>query len=814
MILARELASILGDNIIQEQLLFPEVEIRFLNTDSRRLSSIQNAIFFAIVGPRNNGHQYLEGLKEKGFQNFVLETIPLNFTKTNFWQVKNSVLALQQIAAYHRQKFNYPVFALTGSNGKTIVKEWLAQAASPEFMVVKSPGSYNSQIGVPLSIWQMTGRQNLAIIEAGVSKAGEMQNLENVIKPTFGIFTTFGPAHDEGFSSRNAKLREKLVLFKDVKKLIYNAGNAIIREFFLLNPQWKPRLFSWLILNKQIIDGFSCKVLVSTDGGTLNLTLPFIDDASVENAVHVAAALKLLEWSDALIQEKLSQLQSSPMRLELKLGVSGSLIIDDSYSLDLGSLQLALDFMAQKHRVGTRKVVILSDFLETGLGPDLVSKQVNELLKQKEIDILHLIGPEAETSKAYFTIPEVYAYTNTEQFIEQASESIVEGRTVLIKGARKFQFERIVALFSEKIHGTRLEINLNAIVLNLNFYRTLIQPVTKVMAMVKAFAYGAGAVEVAKLLQFHKVDYLAVAYADEGVQLRKAGITLPIMVMNTAADGMDKLFQYQLEPVIYSKEIWLAYAIYCKNNGVNGNIHIELDTGMSRLGFSETDDAWLLKEVTALRGKVLSVFSHLAGADSEEHNQFSNNQIASFNTRTTSIENVLGYHVTKHILNSSGIVRFPNAHLDMVRLGIGLYGIEPNNQYQDQLKTVASLKTTISQIRHIPKGTTVSYSRRGVAETDLTIATLAIGYSDGFDRRLSNGIGEVIIQNTRCKVIGSVCMDMTMVDVTGLNAKVGDDVIVFNDVITIEEIAQKLGTIPYEILTSVNERVKRVFFSD
>ena len=814
MVLAKEVTAILGTNLIREHLLFPEVELRFLNTDSRRLSATQNAIFFAIAGPRNNGHQYLDELLSKGLQHFVVESYTKNLDKVNYWVVKNSVLALQQIAAFHRSKFQYPVIALTGSNGKTIVKEWLAQATSPEFMVVKSPGSYNSQIGVPLSVWQMTSRQNLAIIEAGISKAGEMQNLKEVIKPTLGIFTTFGPAHDEGFSSRNEKLKEKLLLFKDVKKLIYNAGNSIIREYFLLNPEWKPKLFSWLILNKRNVDGVKCQVLISTDGGTLNLTLPFTDDASIENAIHVAAALRLLEWSDILIQEKLSQLQSSAMRLELKLGNSGSLLVDDSYSLDMGSLYLALDFMAQKHRLGTRKVVILSDFLETGLGPDLVAKQLNELFKQKEIDILHLIGPEAENTKAYLSVPEIHTYSSTEEFLEKATDSLIEGRTILIKGARKFEFERIVAHFSEKIHGTRLEINLNAIVHNLNFYRTLIQPNTKIMAMVKAFAYGAGSIEVAKLLQYHKIDYLAVAYSDEGVQLRKAGVTLPIMVMNTAADGMDKLFQYQLEPVIYSKELLKAYVVYCKNNGIIGNIHLELDTGMSRLGFSAEDDSWLQTELLAFRGKVLSVFSHLAGADSEEHNQFSLDQIASFSKRTNEIESKLGYTVTKHILNSPGIVRFPEAHFNMVRLGIGLYGIEPNHQYQEQLKSVASLKTTISQIRKIAAGTSVSYGRRGVSDSDLTIATLAIGYSDGFDRRFSNGLGEVLVQGKRCKVIGSVCMDMTMVDITGIDAKVGDDAIIFNDVISIEELAQKLGTIPYEILTSVNERVKRVFFSD
>jgi len=814
MVIASEISQLLTNNLIDCQVPFPALEIRFLLTDSRRLGSAKDSLFFAITGPRNNGHTFLGELATRGVISFVLEEADNLPENVNFWLVKDSVLAMQQIAAFHRSKFDFPVFGITGSNGKTIVKEWFAQAATPQFMVVKSPGSYNSQIGVPLSVWQMNRRQNLGIIEAGISKTGEMARLAEVINPDYGIFTTFGPAHDEGFASKTEKLEEKLKLFAHVKKLIFNAGNAVIREYFLLHPSWKPKLYGWLILSRKSKPGGFSQILVSLESSILDIELPFSDDASIENALHVAAALRLLGWGDGLIQEKLLALRSEPMRLELKLGVGGSLLVDDSYSLDFGSLLLSLDFMAQKHRAGTEKVVILSDFQETGLSEYAIAEQVNVLLQHKEVQTLHAIGPFAEEVKSVYQIPEVYTYPNTEAFLAVASDSMVENKTVLIKGARRFTFERIVSRFSEKIHGTRLEVNLNALVHNLNYYRSIIQPSTKIMVMVKAFAYGAGSVEVAKLLEYHRIDYLAVAYADEGVQLRSAGITLPIMVMNTALDGLDKLFQYQLEPVIYSKELFTAYHLYCKNHRIKGSFHLELDTGMSRLGFSESDDEWLLSEIKKVTSKVNSVFSHLAGADSEQHSKFSYQQIRQFEQRAKNLEMAIGKPILKHILNSSGILRFPDAHFGMVRLGIGLYGVEPNNHQQDQLKSVAALITTISQVRQVPAGTTVSYGRNWVFEKEGTVATIAIGYADGFDRRLGNGNGEVIIHGTRCRVIGSVCMDMAMVDITGIDAKVGDDVIIFNETLTITEIAQKLDTIPYEVLTSVNERVKRVFFSD
>lgn len=807
----------------------------YLLTDSRQLSFPEQSIFFAIKGERHDGHQFLKELYLKGVREFVVEESSLNdnlrqeiksWKDATVWIVGSSIRAMQKIVAEHRRHFFIPVLGIVGSNGKTIVKEWLAQLTAPGQRVVASPKSYNSQIGVPLSVWNLKKEHTLAIFEAGVSRSHEMEYLQPVINPTVGIFTNIGSAHDDGFRSRKQKITEKLRLFTKVKTLIYCKDYTEVDEEIQLilrpvNPFLKT--ITWgSKTNSDILVSFETgkeKAIIKLDGifGKLQFETVFRDEASLENLTHCITFLLDFGLTASVIQERVLTLRPVSMRLELKEGINNCYVIDDTYNNDLQGLTMALNFLSQQEQ-RSHRTVILSDVLQSGQAPEELYGIISQLLREKKIDRLIGIGQELTQQIKQFDILETKFYKDTEAFLKEFPFSSLADSLVLVKGARTFSFEKIVHRLQQKLHGTVLEINLDALTHNLNFYRTKIGSDTKIMVMVKAFAYGSGSSEVANLLQYHRVDYLGVAYADEGVSLRLSGITLPIMVMNSTAPTFDTLLQYHLEPEIYSRKIltdWIEFVNRKNNSSDIPSVHLKLDTGMHRLGFVEDDYDWLCQQLLANPSiKVSTVFSHLVGADEGVHNNFSHLQYERFVKGASKIEEALGYKVTKHILNSAGIVRFPDFKLDMVRLGIGLYGVEATGQQQHFLQPVGTLKTVVSQIKYLAAGETVGYCRRGLVNHDSAIATLAIGYADGYDRGLGNGVGQVYVNGTLCATIGNVCMDMTMIDVTGAEVEEGDEVIIFGNELPITDLSSRIGTIPYEILTGIGERVKRVFFKE
>ncbi|MER2999419.1 bifunctional UDP-N-acetylmuramoyl-tripeptide:D-alanyl-D-alanine ligase/alanine racemase [Pontibacter populi] len=822
MLTFQELATITNGAVLQFVQALP---VMHLLTDSRKLSQPAGTLFFAISGKYNDGHKYLATLYKQGVRQFIVEkaqdekghNYSALYPEANLLLVKDSLQALQQLAAWHRSQFSIPIVGVTGSNGKTIVKEWLAQLLSPDALVVKSPRSYNSQLGVPLSVWQLNSNHTLGIFEAGISLPGEMEKLQPIIQPTIGIFTNIGTAHDEGFASRQQKVQEKLKLFTDVEILIYCTDYELLHKEIqnqTINTfTWSRHHQADVTITATTAAGHKTIVVYTYRGEKQRLAIPFTDEASVENALHCLAMLLYREVPFAEIQDRLDKLHPVAMRLEMKEAINGCYLIDDTYNNDLAGLAIALDLLAnQPQRV--KHTVILSDLLESGLSEEALYSQVATLIMNRDIDKVIGIGPTISHHKLKFAGKAEF-YSSTADFLAQFKADDFRNELILIKGARVFEFERIVHAFQQKVHGTVLEVNLDALVHNLNFYRSRLAPDTKLMVMVKAFAYGSGSFEVANLLQFHRVDYLAVAYADEGVMLRENGITLPVMVMNPSQDSFAKLRQHNLEPEIYSLELLEQYLKDLPDATTRHRIHLKLDTGMHRLGFTPEDFEALfplLQQYPQIQ--VISTFTHLAGADEALHNDFSQLQISNFRTMAAEVEARLNYSVIKHVLNSAGIVRFPEYQLDMVRLGIGLYGVEATGSEQEALKPVSTLKTTVSQVKTIVKGETVGYSRKGIADSDKTIATIAIGYADGYDRRFSNGAGQVIINGKRCPIIGNVCMDMCMVDVTGLQVKAGDEAIVFGPKLTLTDMAARIGTIPYELLTNVSSRVKRIFFSE
>jgi Alr-MurF fusion protein len=808
---------------------------QYLLTDSRQLTFAERSIFFALRGEHHDGHHFITEAYHRGVREFVVEQTALTphlqaqmaaWADALVWLVPNSLRALQQVAARHRQQFDLPVVGITGSNGKTIVKEWLAQLLAPDERVIASPKSYNSQIGVPLSVWNLNDTHTIALFEAGLSRPHEMEYLQPIINPTVGIFTNIGPAHDEGFRSQKQKITEKLRLFTAAKKLIYRRDYQAIDEEvrLILSPvNAQLQTITWGseaaadIQVSYAIRKDSTSLILSGSLGRHEFETHFQDEASLENLTHCIIFLLDHGLAPSTIQKRIKRLRPVSMRLQLKEGIYHSYVLDDTYNNDLQGLTLALNFLSQQEN-RSHKVVILSDLLQTGQPAHELYETIAHLVREKAIDLFVGIGPEMTRHSELFGIVQSHFYPDTSSFLKQFRLSALADSTILVKGARSFYFEKIVHRLQQKVHGTVLEINLDALTHNLNYYRNKVGSTTKIMAMVKAFAYGSGSTEVAHLLQFHRVDYLAVAYADEGVELRQNGITLPIMVMSPTPSTFDTLTEYNLEPELYSPKILRSWIAYCRERGdadAMPGVHIKLDTGMHRLGFVKEDYAWLLPELTNHPEiKVHSVFSHLAGADEGELNPFSRRQYELFTEGAALLEQALGYPVIKHILNSAGIVRFPEFRLDMVRVGIGLYGVEATGQEQRFLQTVGTLKTTISQIKTIKAGETIGYGRRGQLTHDALIGTLALGYADGYDRGLGNGVGEVSINGTMCPTIGNVCMDMTMVDLTDALAEEGDEAIIFGKEVSITDLARRIGTIPYELLTGVSERVKRVFYME
>lgn len=799
--------------------LAKDESIEYLITDSRKILSSPRSLFFAISGVRNNGHDYIASAYEQGIRQFVIEQgIDVSkFPTANFIEVDSSIGALQKLASIHRQQFSYPVIGIAGSNGKTIVKEWLFQLLSSNYKCVKNPGSYNSQVGVPLSVWQMSEQHELGIFEAGISKPGEMEVLQKIIEPTIGLFTSLGTAHDEGFGSTKEKLNEKLILFKKCKTLIYCTDHGLIDET-LANMQipgqqrigWGQKRGSNVLLEFNNNDW----VLFAGFYGDLKFKLPFDDKASRENLLHCIMMLLHFGYSSSSIQEKIDELQSVPMRLQLKQGINQCQIVDDTYNNDLGGLRIALEFLEGVNL--QKKTLILSDVLQSGITLDELSLQIVLLLKEKQIQKFVGIGFGFHAQqKAFDAIPiDKKFYLTTEDFIRETNWDDFSHEAILIKGARVFQFEKIVQLLQKKVHGTVMEIDLGAMVHNLNYFRSLLQPGVKLMVMVKAFAYGSGSNEIASLLQYHRIDYLGVAYVDEGVDLRNHQIDLPIMVMNPSEDSWPVMIERNLEPEIYSINLLKSLIEYL--DGSPCSIHLKIDTGMHRLGFESKDLNQLATLLAANKNvKIASIFSHLAGADESGHDDFSKQQAEAFDRAVALISEQLQVSPIKHLLNSSGILRFSALQYDMVRLGIGLYGIDPSGAHQHQLKPVATLKTVVSQVKKVAKGDSIGYSRMGKAVEPMTVATIAIGYADGYSRVFGKGVGKVLIHGLKAAVVGNVCMDMTMVDITYIpNVKEGDEVIIFGDGNSIVELAEQANTIPYEILTNTSERVKRVFFAE
>lgn len=817
----KNLAEIVSGTIIKQANM--ACVVNHLLLDSRKILYPETSLFFAIKGQRHDGHAYLAQVYKQGVRNFFVEytnEVCLSFNDANIILVNDCVLALQQVATAHRKKFNCPVVGITGSNGKTVVKEWLNQLLSQHLNIVKSPKSFNSQVGVPLSVWQLGKVHELALFEAGISEPNEMHRLENIIKPNLGILTYLGNAHDEGFESKQQKLIEKLQLFKSVQTLFYCIDQPLVAQevelFLQLHTNVKG--ISWSAKNhSNATHQFNILPLgkqtkIAFNGG--EVIIPFSDEASVWNActclAFVIYCCNNLNLNCNSVLANFSKLEPIEMRMQLKEGINNCMIINDSYSADINALQIALDFLQQQGK-GLKKTVILSDFVQSGMITEALYERVSNLINQKQVDKFIGIGCEVLKLKPLLHMPEQYFFDATQAFIERFHQLDFSNEIILLKGARAFEFEKINALLERKVHETIFEINLNALVQNLNVYKKHINPGVKTMAMVKAFSYGAGSYEIAKVLEFNNIDYLAVAYADEGVVLRKAGIAGAIMVMNPEPSGYEAMFKYNLEPEVYCFE--MLHELIIAANGLEIGIHLELDSGMKRLGFDANElDALieLLKMHTNLQVK--SVFTHLAASEEHEHDDFTQQQILTFKNLADNLCLAFDYSIIKHCLNSSGIVRFKHAQFDMVRLGIGLYGIDPALLVQNQLQQIGTLKTVISQIRQLEAGESVGYGRKGKVNKTSKIAITAIGYADGLNRLLSNGNGYMLVNGQQAPIIGNICMDMTMIDVTEINCKVGDEVIVFGNELPVTILAKQLNTIPYEILTSISQRVKRVYY--
>jgi Alr-MurF fusion protein len=817
MISIKKVAAICKGKIISGS---SDDHIRNFYTDSRIPVTGKASAFIAIEGRNHDGHVFIPELYQMGTRSFIIEKQQAGFInlcpRATFILVPKGLVALQQLAAWHRMQFSIPVVAITGSNGKTIIKEWLSQLLSSQFHITKSPKSYNSQLGVPLSVLQMDSLHELAIFEAGISKPGEMETLQNILRPTIGIFTNLGSAHDEGFSNRNEKLSEKLKLFTGVDVLIYCRDQVQVHQTI---SSKKIPVFTWSLTGRGDLDisiknqdGQGTKCLYSYKGFEIEIFLPFSDSASLENAFHCMALITWLKLPLHRFTEAFQNLKNVPMRLELVEGNNHCHIINDAYNNDLAGLIAGIDFMIQQQNK-PQKTLILSDVLQSGKkGPDLYA-EIAWLVKTKNIDRMIGIGHEICQNKETFKGNCIF-FESTENFLANIDEASFYNQTILVKGARPFRFERIVQKLQKKLHGTVLEINLEALLHNFNFYRSKIQSETKMMVMVKALAYGSGSHQVSSLLQYHGADYLAVAFADEGIELRHHGISLPIMVMNVQPDQFEKIFSYRLEPEIYSLALLKALHQFSLQRHAEFMIHIKLETGMHRLGFKKEE----LEELCSIIQsnpylKVVSVFSHLAGADEASHDEFTLKQISAFDDFSSTLSERLSIKPSRHILNSAGILRFPQYQFDMVRLGIGLYGYDACKLYQNQLQQVSTLKTTISQIHKIGPEDSVGYSRAGKLEDGGRIATIAIGYADGYPRVLGNGNAYVTINGGKARVIGNICMDMTMVDVSHIDCKEGDSVIVFGQDPDIYQLAQLAKSIPYEVLTNIKDRVKRIYYS-
>ena len=800
-----------------------EGTVKWLLTDSRSLSFPEETLFFALVTKRGDGHRYIPDLYRRGVRRFVVSALPSQeqlqqMPEACFLQVKDTLAALQLLGEKHRAEYSIPVVGITGSNGKTVVKEWLAQLLSPDRHVTRSPRSYNSQIGVPLSVWQIDEHTDVALIEAGISRLNEMKRLKPIINPTIGVLTNIGGAHQEHFNSLQEKCMEKLTLFRDCDIIIYNGDDEEVCESVDRTLQ-SAREIAW---SRRDSDKplFISSVKKEEAGTTVDYcylgfqgsyTIPFTDDASIENSLHCLAVCLYLRLRPEQIAQRMARLEPVAMRLEVKEAKHGSTLINDSYNSDIASLDIALDFMARRpESEGRSRVLILSDLMQTGQDSRSLYRKVAERIESRGIDHIIGIGPGLSASASRFHIKKSF-YATTEELLQSAELDTLRHSLILVKGSRSFGFDRIAERLALKVHETTLEIDLGAMVDNLNHYRSLMTPSVKTVCMVKAFAYGAGFYEIAKTLQDHRVDYLAVAVADEGEQLRKAGITASILVMNPELTAFKTLFENNLEPEIYSFTLLEEMIRACEREGyLHYPVHIKIDTGMSRLGFRPDEMPRLISRLSRQSAVIpRSVFSHFAGSDSPEFDTFTHLQAARFDEAATALQAAFPHKILRHICNSAGIERFPEYHHDMVRLGLGLYGISPVDDRL--LHPISKLQTTILQIHDVPESETVGYSRRGQLVRPSRIASIPIGYADGLNRRLGNGHGYCIVNGQQARYVGNICMDVCMIDVTDIPCQEGDKVEIFGPELPVTQLAEWLGTIPYEVMTGISTRVRRVY---
>jgi alanine racemase len=803
--------------------------VSHLLTDSRTVSFPETSLFFAIKTGTDNGHKYVDDLYRSGVRSFVVTDGPdglyQKMPDANFLFVKNVRDALQRLAAYHRRRFSIPVIGITGSNGKTVVKELLYQLMRTDFNIVRSPRSYNSQIGVPLSVWEMNERHTLAIFEAGISEPNEMDRLRPMILPTVGLITNIGEAHQENFASAKEKCMEKLSLFIDSDVILYNADDKLVEnalDAMCLSYKaigWSRNDTDAALFVNSVEKGETTTTLRCTTMGIVHeYVVPFVDDAFIEDIIHCMTVMFYLSPAGIISKDDVfASLEPVAMRLEVKDGINGCRLINDTYNSDINSLYVALDF--QQSRRADRKLkstVILSDILQTGMAPRSLYGKVAELLARKKTERLIGIGPDISECGHLFGGMETAFYASTAEFVRAFRPDAFRDEIILLKGSRSFHFEDITALMEKKVHETVLEVNLDALIHNFNHIRSRLHAGTKIVCMVKAFGYGIGSFEPAKTLQEHRCDYLAVAVADEGEELRREGISLPIIVMNPEMNTFPLLFDCRLEPEVYSFRLLDALVKEAARRGITSfPVHVKIDTGMHRLGFDPADIPDVCRRLKAQNSLVVrSVFSHLAGSESAELDAFTQQQLERYAAAAAAMEAGLGYAVLKHVLNSAGIERFPAFELDMVRLGISLYGISATVPADGGLQCVCSLKTVILQIRDVPAGDSVGYGRGTFVRRRTRVAILPVGYADGLDRRLGNGTGEAIVRGVRCPVVGNICMDACMIDVTDAGAREGDPAILFDGRLTVGELARRIGTIPYEILTAISPRVKRIYYRE
>ena len=813
-----------------------DAKVGWLLTDSRSLCFPEETLFFALHTKRNDGHRYIGDLYRRGVRCFVVEVVPEHHTEVypdaNFLKVTSSIAALQRLAERHRDEFNIPIVGITGSNGKTMVKEWLYQVLSgvscwdeeddgQRFSVTRSPRSYNSQIGVPLSVWLLNEQTQVGIFEAGISQPGEMLALRDIIQPTIGVLTSLGTAHQENFRSMEEKCMEKLQLFHDTEAVVYCSDDDIVSRC-IRRSQYKGDRLNWsryneeahLFVQKSEVRASVCHIAYVYQGQQHEYSIPFIDEASIDNSITTTVIALRLGMTPAQIAKRMATLEPVAMRLEVKQGQHGCTLINDSYNSDINSLDIALDFV-QRRAENTKNTLILSDIDQSGEQPETLYREVAELSMKRGVQKLIGIGKQIASQQHLFAIPEKYFFDDTDQLTRSTVFQQLRNETILLKGSRRFGFDQLAELLEEKVHETILEVNLNALVANLNYYRSFLKPDTKIVCMIKADGYGAGAVEIAKTLQEHRVDYLAVAVADEGVTLRKAGITSNIMIMNPELTAFKTMFDYDLEPEVYSFRLLDALIKAARKEGITGwPVHIKLDTGMHRLGFDPRHDMpELISRLTHQQAVIpRSVFSHFVGSDSDDFDRFSAHQYQLFIDGSDQLQAAFSHHIIRHIDNSAGIEHFPERQMDMCRLGLGLYGIDPRDNRV--LNTVSTLKTIILQLRHVPKDETVGYSRKGILERDSVIAAIPIGYADGLDRHLGRGRCYCLVNGQKAPYVGNICMDVAMIDVTDIPCHEGDVVEIFGQHLPVTVLSDVLDTIPYEVFTGVSNRVKRVYVSE